>query len=92
MDATFLAEQVATGMASPTELLEDALARVAKLNPEINAVVLVQEYTARKAIKAGLPNGPFKGVPFLIKDLGAEATQPIASIVRFIGVYAELEW
>ena len=45
MDATFLAEQVATGMASPTELLEDALARVAKLNPEINAVVLVQEYT-----------------------------------------------
>ena len=60
-------------MASPTELLEDALARVAKLNPEINAVVLVQEYTARKAIKAGLPNGPFKGVPFLIKDLGAEA-------------------
>ena len=73
MDATFLAEQVATGMASPTELLEDALARVAKLNPEINAVVLVQEYTARKAIEAGLPNGPFKGVPFLIKDLGAEA-------------------
>lgn len=72
-DATFMAQQVASGAVSPDELLDDALARVAAFNPELNAVVLMQEKVARAAIKAGLPDGPFKGVPFLIKDLGAEA-------------------
>lgn len=72
-DATHLASLVATGAASPDELLDEALARVAALNPALNAVVLVQEDVARQAIKDGLPEGPFKGVPFLIKDLSAEA-------------------
>lgn len=72
-DATFLAQQIASGHASAGELLDDALARVAALNPKLNAVVHIQEDRARSAIKAGLPDGPFKGVPFLIKDLGAEA-------------------
>jgi amidase/6-aminohexanoate-cyclic-dimer hydrolase len=72
-DATALAGQVASGAVSPDELLDAALARVAALNPDLNAVVLMQESTARAAIKAGLPEGPFRGVPFLIKDLGAEA-------------------
>lgn len=73
-DATFLARQIASGAASPDELLDDALARVAAMNPDLNAVVLIQEDVARKAIRDGLPDGPFKGVPFLMKDLGAEAT------------------
>ena len=73
IDATEMARMVATGAASPEELLEDALAKVARLNPQLNAVVHVQEEVARAAIKSGLPEGPFKGVPFLIKDLGAEA-------------------
>lgn len=72
-DATELARLVATGDASPEELLDDALARVAALNPKLNAVVLIQEEAARQAIRAGLPDGPFRGVPFLLKDLGAEA-------------------
>ena len=72
-DATHLASLVATGAASPDELLDEALARVAALNPALNAVVLVQEEVARQAIRDGLPEGPFKGVPFLIKDLSAEA-------------------
>lgn len=72
-DATFLAQQIASGHASADELLDEALARVAALNPKLNAVVHIQEDRARSAIKAGLPDGPFKGVPFLIKDLGAEA-------------------
>ncbi|WP_390910724.1 amidase family protein [Pseudosulfitobacter sp. SM2401] len=72
-DATFLAQQVASGAVSADELLDAALERVAALNPQLNAVVLIQEQAARNAIKAGLPDGPFKGVPFLIKDLSAEA-------------------
>ena len=72
-DATELAGLVAKGDVSPTELLDAALAAVAAHNPALNAVVLVQENAARAAIKAGLPRGPFRGVPFLIKDLGCEA-------------------
>lgn len=72
-DATELAAWVARGDVTPTELLDAALSATAKRNPAINAVVLVQEGVARKAIADGLPQGPFRGVPFLLKDLGAEA-------------------
>lgn len=72
-DASELAERVAKGEVSPTELLDAALAAVEARNPALNAVVLVQEGVARKAIADGLPRGPFRGVPFLLKDLGCEA-------------------
>jgi amidase len=72
-DATALAGLVAAGEVTPTELLDAALAAVEARNPALNAVVLVQEGVARKAIAEGLPPGPFRGVPFLIKDLGIEA-------------------
>ena len=73
MDATAQAELVASGAVSPDELLDAALAAVDRLNPALNAVVLVQEAAARRAIREGLPTGPFRGVPFLLKDLGCEA-------------------
>ncbi|MDP3194837.1 amidase [Tabrizicola sp.] len=72
-DATALAALVAAGEVTPSELLDAALAAVEARNPALNAVVLVQEGVARKAIADGLPAGPFRGVPFLIKDLGIEA-------------------
>ncbi len=72
-DATELAGLVARREVSPTELLDAALAAVEARNPAINAVVLVQEGAARRAIADGLPDGPFRGVPFLLKDLGCEA-------------------
>ncbi len=72
-DATALAGLVAKREVTPTELLDAALAAVAQRNPALNAVVLVQEAAARKAIADGLPVGPFRGVPFLLKDLGCEA-------------------
>ncbi len=72
-DATGWAEAVRSGEVTPDALLDAALARVAAVNPALNAVVLMQEDRARAAIAAGLPDGPFRGVPFLIKDLGAEA-------------------
>ncbi len=72
-DATALAALVAEGEVTPTELLDAALAAVEARNPALNAVVLQQEGVARKAIADGLPTGPFRGVPFLLKDLGCEA-------------------
>lgn len=72
-DATELAEWVAKGDVTATELLDAALAAVSARNPSLNAVVLLQEDVARRAIAAGLPRGPFRGVPFLLKDLGCEA-------------------
>jgi amidase len=73
MDATELAGMVAKRAVSPTELLDAALAAVTERNPALNAVVLIQEAAARASIARGLPHGPFRGVPFLIKDLGCEA-------------------
>jgi len=72
-DATGLAALVAQGEVTPTELLDVALDLVAALNPRLNAVVHLRQEVARGAIDSGLPEGPFRGVPFLIKDLGAEA-------------------
>ncbi len=72
-DATGLAALVADGAVTADELLDAALTRHVTRNPSINAVVLVQEDVARSAIRAGLPDGPFRGVPFLLKDLGCEA-------------------
>jgi amidase len=72
-DATRMAALVAKKQVSPQELLTEAMARADARNPAINAVVLRQDDTARQMITAGLPQGPLHGVPFLLKDLGAEA-------------------
>jgi amidase/6-aminohexanoate-cyclic-dimer hydrolase len=72
-DATGLAALVAAREVTPDELLDAALARMGQVNPRLNAVVLVQEEVARRMIRQGLPAGPLRGVPFLLKDLGAEA-------------------
>lgn len=74
-DATALAHLIATGEVTATELLDAALARVEAKNEAINAVVMLAEDVARRNIAKGLPNGPLKGVPFLLKDLGAEARE-----------------
>jgi amidase/6-aminohexanoate-cyclic-dimer hydrolase len=72
-DATALATMVARGEVKAEDLLDAALRAVEAWNPRLNAVVLLQEDVARRTIAAGLPHGPFRGVPFLLKDLGAEA-------------------
>lgn len=72
-DATGLAHLVTAGDVTATELLDAALARVEAKNGAINAVVMLAEDVARRNIAKGLPNGPLCGVPFLLKDLGAEA-------------------
>jgi len=71
--ATALARLVEQREVSPDELLDDTLAQVKAINPKINAVVLIQEEVARRKIREVLIEGPFCGVPFVIKNLGAEA-------------------
>jgi amidase len=68
-DALGLAALVRSGEVTPGELLDEALARTARVNPQINAVIHLMEARARAEIAAGLPDGPFRGVPFLVKDL-----------------------
>jgi amidase len=71
MDATAQAELVRRGEASPVELVEAAIDRIERLNPPINAVVTPMFDRALEAARGDLPDGPFKGVPFLLKDLSA---------------------
>jgi amidase len=68
-DGLGLAELVRKKKISPAELVEEAIRRIETHNPKLNAVVLPLYERARKAAKGRLPDGPFKGVPFLIKDL-----------------------
>lgn len=78
MDATAMAELVGSGEASPSELVEAAIERVEQVNGELNAVIHPLFDEARQAAKGEIPDGPFKGVPFLLKDLGAAfAGQPL---------------
>jgi len=68
-DAVGLAQLVAQRDVTAEELLDAALARMAAVNPKLNAVVQNLEPMARRAIADGLPKGPFAGVPFLLKDV-----------------------
>ena len=70
-DAVGLARLVRRGEITPLALLEEAIARVEARNPEINAVVTKLYDHGRKAIDDGLPDGPLKGVPYLLKELSA---------------------
>jgi len=72
-DAVGLAKLVASGEVYPAELLDEALERARERNPAINALASVREDAARKILRDGPPDGPFRGVPFLLKDLGAAA-------------------
>jgi amidase len=70
-DGLGLAELVRTREVTPEELLEACLARIDKRNPVVNAIVTRMDDQARAAIRAGVPAGPFSGVPYVLKDLGA---------------------
>jgi len=68
-DATALAELVRRGEVAPSELVERAIAQIEAHNPRINAVIHRMFDQARASLKEGLPDGPLRGVPFLLKDL-----------------------
>ena len=90
LDATAQAEAVRTGEVSPSELVEHAIARIEKLNPELNAVIHPLFDKARAVATAELPDGPFRGVPMVIKDLdGHSAGDPYHCGTKFL---KELNW
>ena len=75
-DALGLADLVRREEVKPDELLDAAIERVEARNPAINAVIMKLYEYGRKAIADGLPDGPLRGVPFLMKDL----TSPVAGV------------
>jgi amidase len=70
LDATAQAELVRRGEASPSELVEAAIARIEAVNPKLDAVLRTRFDAARQEAAGDLPDGPFRGVPILFKDLG----------------------
>ena len=68
-DGLGLAELVAKKEVTPKELLETALGAIAQLNPRINAVCRTLPDVAAATLAAGVPDGPFSGVPLLTKEL-----------------------
>ena len=79
-DAIGLAELVRTRQATPADITEAAIERIEALNPKLNAVVHRMYDEGRKRVAAGLPTGPFTGVPYLLKDLGQlYAGQPLSN-------------
>src|ERR1700739_1847148 len=71
MDAIDQAALVKKGEVTPLELLEAAIERIERIDPVLNAVVIRWFDHARDTARAELPDGPFRGVPLLIKDLFA---------------------
>jgi len=72
LDATAQAALVRAGEITAAELVEQAIARIEAVNPVLNAVVTPAFDVGLAAVAGGLPDGPFTGVPFLVKDLAAE--------------------
>jgi len=84
LDATAQAELVRRREVAPHELVEGAIERLERLDPKINAVVHRALDEARARVRRPeMPDGPFRGVPFLLKDLGgAQAGQPYGGGMR----------
>jgi len=86
LDATALAELVRRREVSPLELVDAAIERIERVNPQLNAVVWERFEKAREEARSPqLPRGQFTGVPFLTKDLGCGTTgEPDSSGSRFL--------
>ena len=79
-DGLGLAELMRKKEISPAEVCEEAIGRIEQLNPELNAVITPMYDLARETVQEPLPDGPFTGVPFLLKDfLAAYAGVPLTN-------------
>lgn len=71
LDALAQADLVRDSEVSPIELVDAAIDRIERLNPQLNAVISQRFDKARTEAQGPLVDGPFRGVPILLKDLGA---------------------
>jgi amidase/6-aminohexanoate-cyclic-dimer hydrolase len=78
-DAMGLAELIAKKQIAPSELLDAVRQRVEALNPKLNAFCHLFFDKAEARIKSGLPAGPFRGVPFALKDIGVHLAGTVTS-------------
>jgi amidase len=76
LDATAQAELVRKKEVSPLDLVDAAIGRIESLNPRLNAVIIPLFDKARALAQSGaIPDGPFRAVPFLLKDLGCVSAE-----------------
>jgi len=90
IDAIGLAERLRTGAIGPRELIDAAIAAIERVNPALNAIVHRMYEKARASADDArkLPEGPFRGVPFVLKDLdGALAGEPYTMSSRHLERY-----
>src|SRR6266702_2262120 len=90
LDATAQADMVRRGEVSPAELVDAAIARIEKVNPQLDAVIRTRFDQARLEARRGLPDGPFRGVPILLKDLGCMVAGEATAFG--IGPLRDLPW
>jgi amidase len=90
LDATAQADLVRRGEASAAELVEAAIARIETVNPKLDAVIRTRFEQARAEAAGDLPDGPFRGVPILFKDLGCSVAGEVTAFG--VGPMRELAW
>jgi amidase len=81
LDGLGQAGLVADGTCTPTDLVEAAIERIERINPQINAVIVPLFERALAEAAGPLPEGPYRGVPLLLKDLGCH----VAGVTVFGG-------
>lgn len=69
LDAHGQAALVWSGEVTPLELVDAAISRIEALNGDLNAVITpLFEKAREQASSPDLPDGPFRGVPMVLKD------------------------
>src|SRR6516164_1574782 len=90
LDATAQADLVRRGEASPAELVDAAITRIEAVNPRLDAVIRTRFDQARAEAAGTLPDGPFRGVPVLLKDLGCFVAGEVTAMG--LGPLRDLHW
>ena len=94
LDALGLADLVRRKEVTPSELVEEAIRRIEAVNPRINAVILKLYDLARRTALGSLPDGRFRGIPFLLKDAAiAWEGVPVTNACKYLsGNVASRDW